>query len=116
MYLAWRKYTLGGIYPGTLGGRYTLVYIPYYTHPGYTPVYHCQLRTPSTSALAMTLPGEEALGSNPEITVGMRRIQASFSLRCEERCASAHRVTPLLRDKVMKDRIDEGTISHISPM
>jgi len=40
---------------------------PYYPPPLYTTPYHpgtpCTSRTPSTSALATSLPGEEALGS-----------------------------------------------------
>jgi len=94
--------------PGYLGGRYTIVYIPYYALPG-TPCTPLSATYSQHVSAATSLPVEEALGSNPEKDVGMRRIQHSFSQRCEERCVSAHRVAPLLRDKVRKDRIDEGS-------
>jgi len=56
-----------------------------------------------------TMVGDDTLGSTGRITVGMRRREPPFLLRCEERYASAHRVTPLFLVIPEKDRIDEGT-------
>ena len=91
---------------------YTLLYASLLYTPGYTPhtlpaVYsrvHCHPQT--------AVPEREALGSNLGISLGMRRVELSSLLRCEERCARLRIVTPLSMMRMGYDRIDEGTISH----
>jgi len=81
--------------PDTLGGRYTLVYMPLPYPPRYTPYIPRPPCTPSTSAPATALLGEESLGSEREKGLGMRRREAPLLLRCDGWCARLRTVTPL---------------------
>jgi len=86
-----------------------LVYTSLY-HPGYTTLPPPLMTDAADPGTRVWQRGEECLGSNLEKEVGMRRRQASFLLRCEERwelCASM--LCSLMTDR-MKDWIDEGSL------
>ena len=94
-----REARMGGYTPPYVHrGIYTRVYHPWYTLLG-TPPY-TTVHGPSVLWVLppCPLPGREALGSSLRFSLGMRRIELSFSLGCEEECVLLRRITPAFQE------------------
>jgi len=114
----WYIYTLctmaGIVHPGIYTPRYhggystpPCIYHP--VHPWVYPYTSCTRCSTGSSGLGVTLPVEEALGSNLEIRLGMKRREPSFSLKCVGWWEPLRRVLPLLPD-ITDERLDRRRV------